>query len=53
MDPKILHSYGFSSIKPWDDEFNPFYKEFMKHEKKSFSEYRESIMAENVIIRNI
>lgn len=30
-----------------------FYKEFMKHEKKSFSEYRESIMAENVIIRNI
>jgi len=31
MDPKILHSYGFSSIKPWDDEFNPFYKEFMKY----------------------
>lgn len=30
-DPKIIHSYGFSGIKPWNGKFNPYYDEYMKY----------------------
>lgn len=29
--PKILHSYGFASIKPWASTFNPLHEQYMKY----------------------
>lgn len=29
--PKILHSYGFASIKPWASTFNPLHEQYMRY----------------------
>lgn len=30
-NPKIIHSYGLSNIKPWQSTMNPFHDEYMKY----------------------
>lgn len=30
-DPKIIHTYGLSGIKPWQTDFNPFHDVYMKY----------------------
>ena len=30
-EPKIIHSYGLSGIKPWDGKFNVYHDEYMKY----------------------
>lgn len=30
-DPRIIHTYGLSGIKPWQTKFNPYYDEYMKY----------------------
>lgn len=30
-DPRIIHTYGLTGIKPWQTPFNPFFNEYMKY----------------------
>ncbi|MDE5889065.1 MAG: hypothetical protein K2H20_03500, partial [Bacilli bacterium] len=30
-DPRIIHTYGLSGIKPWQTDFNPFHDVYMKY----------------------
>ena len=30
-DPRIIHTYGLSGIKPWQTTFNPYHDEYMKY----------------------
>lgn len=30
-DPRIIHTYGLSGIKPWQSTFNPYHDEYMRY----------------------